>query len=117
MKWYKTAHCLIGHTTAGCTLNSCPIQTRSDLCPTNELVEPPLLALAGHIEHHIAGEDRVGDVEDLALKATNGGAIPADIHHYSFHCLQQQQSTQTSVTASDADVSEFVSRQTEARPP
>lgn len=57
---------------------------------TYKLVETPLFALAGDVEHHIAGEDRIGNVEDLALEAADGGAIPSHVDHNALHCLQHR---------------------------
>lgn len=60
--------------------------------PTYELVETPLLAFACDVEHHIAREHRIWNVEDLSLKAPDSCAIPAHIHHNTLHCLQWQPS-------------------------
>ncbi len=55
--------------------------------PTYELIETPLLPFTSDVEHHIAGEDRVWDIEDLSLKAPDGGPVPAHVHNNTLHCL------------------------------
>lgn len=58
--------------------------------PTYELIESPLLAFASNVEHHIAREDRVWNVEDLSLKAPDGSPVPAHVHNNTLHCLHHR---------------------------
>ncbi len=54
---------------------------------TNEFVKSPLPGFTGDVQDDIAGEDGVGDVEDLALETSDGGPVPSDIQHDSLHPL------------------------------
>lgn len=54
---------------------------------TNKLIESPLSLFPGHIEDNIAREHRVGDAKYLALKAADGGPVPANVNHNALHDL------------------------------
>ena len=56
---------------------------------TYELVEPPFPLFPCDVEDHVARKYRIGNAEDFALKAADGGPVPANIDDDAFHSLSK----------------------------